>query len=90
MKPTNKAQAELIKEKAIELTAEELQKEFEGIFKDDLESAYLKIQAVTEAMGEDLLNTTLLQDNRLYLYEILMDNTVEEIVDDLKQIVKKG
>ena len=84
----SKQEAEFIKQKAIEITAQTLQDEFEDFFKDNIEAAYEKLQEVTIALGDELATTSFIKDNRFYLYEILMDNTVEEITADIKQIVK--
>jgi len=89
MKITNRKQAELVKAECIKISAEQLQAEFELEFEGNLDEAYSKIQSVTDALGEDLLTTTLLQENRLYLYEILLDNSVEEIVADIRGLVEK-
>ena len=87
MKISNRKQAELVKSEAVSIAAKSMQEEFEAYFADELTEAYLKLQQVTDALPEDVMNTTLLQDNRLYLYEILMDNSVEDIVYELVNLV---
>ena len=89
MKIRNRKQAERVKEEAILITAKSMQEEFDAYFFEDLDAAYSKLQDVTDKLPADILDTVLLQNNRLYLYEILMDNSVEDIVSDLISLVKK-
>lgn len=88
IKPNNKQEAVLLAETAMRITAEELQKEFESYFADDLETAQAKIMELTSKMPDGMLDTCLLQDNRLYLYSILMDNSIEEIIADLDNLIR--
>ena len=84
MKIKNKKQASLIKEKAIQITADLLKAEFEEEFKDNLDLAYEKLFKVSGLFTKEEMDTILLGENRLFLYEILMDNSVSEIAAEIR------
>ena len=93
-----KQKIEMTKEQAVELkntmvkeTADLMQAEFEEEFADCLEEANLKLMAVYDEMSKDeeLLKTVMFGDNRLELWAILMDNSVEDIIKHLKDKIEE-
>lgn len=93
-KLTNKltrAKAEELKKDAIVKTAVDLKAEFDNLFKDNLEEAEKALFAFIDAIGDDkLLQAILYNTGRFELYELLLDNTTEEIVEYFRNKVKEG
>lgn len=70
-----------LKEKLVDKEAKDLQAEFNEIFSEDISAAEKKLIEVTnalEAEGGVLLKEAML--NRYKLYEVLLDNSTEDIV----------
>ena len=76
-----------LKQKAVDDEAFNLYEEFKEIFGADLNLAQEKIERITDGMTEEEIRQTIL--NRYALYEVLLDNSVEEIRRWLNEQNKK-
>ena len=79
-KISNKKAKQMISD-AVDNEAKNLIEEFQDIFGEDWEAATIKMIEIDEFIGEDQVLKDLMILNRIDLYEVLLDNTVEEIVE---------
>lgn len=76
-----------LKKSAVEQEARNLIKECQDIFGDEYEQAMVKLIQLDKATADTRLQTVMIL-HRQDLYEILLDNSVEEIIEYFEEKVK--